>query len=143
MLSDKDFDPTISRPLGDGLPRSLKNCSLAVGPEPKFLQFLAQSNLVRSGKVASSFQYHRPTFSEAQIDVVPMGNSLGKDFCTVRHNINLTGEPSIVELPDGSKGRLYPIIDRGSMQQCSPASNRQTMPSIPTHPMSGVLVCRD
>lgn len=140
---DPEMALTISRPLADGLPPSLKNCSLAVGPGPRFLQFLVPSNLVRSGDVTSSFQYHRPIGSQAMIDVIPMGGTLGKDVCTVRHDITLSGKPSLVVLPDGSQGRQYPIVDAGSMQRCSGARERRTIIPASAEPMPGLLVCRE
>lgn len=138
-----NVDLQVSRPLADGLPATLRNCSLAVGPEPRFLQFLSQSNLVRTGDVTSSFQYHRPNGSQAMIEVVPMGGKLGEDACTVRHELTLTQSPAFVRLPDGAWGRQYHVLDAGSMQKCSPAQNRKNITPVPAQPMPGLLVCRE
>ncbi len=108
-----------------GLPESLNNCVLTLDGDGGYLHFLQPSATVEVQGVVGSYQYHRPTGAGAAVDVVPVGGSLAQGYCTVRHELALTGEPTATD-----REVRYRVHDRGFMEPCSTARGKVLSPVL-------------
>ena len=119
-----------------GLPESLNNCVLTLDKNGGYLHFLQPSATVEVQGVVSSYQYHRPNSGfKAAVDVVPVGGTLAKGYCTVRHEITLTGEPTATD-----REVHYRVQDKGFMEPCSSASGTILSPVLVAE-AGATLVC--
>lgn len=99
---------------------------LTIDDNGGYLSFLQPSSTVEVQGVVGSYQYHRPTNGkEALVNVVPVGGSLGKGFCTVRHELSLEGPPSATE-----SSVIYRVRDRGYLEPCSTAQGKILSPML-------------
>jgi hypothetical protein len=108
-----------------GLPESLNNCVLTLDGGGGYMHFLQPSATVEVQGIIGSYQYRRPNGVDAAVDVVPVGGSLAQGYCTVRHELALTGSATATE-----REVHYRVHDRGFMTPCSTASGRLLSPVL-------------
>jgi hypothetical protein len=108
-----------------GLPGSLNNCVLTLDGDKGYMHFLQPSATVEIQGVVSSFHYHRPPGDVAAIDVLPIGGSLARGYCTVRHELELMGAPTAT-----NKEVRYRVKDTGYLEPCSTAAGKILSPVL-------------
>lgn len=121
-----------------GLPQSLHDCVLTLDDSAGggHLHFLQPSSTVEVKGVVSSYQYRPIADNSAEIDVVPVGGSLGNGYCTVRHELELTAKPT-----SSAKEVTYRVQDTGVMEPCSTADGRILSPVVVMPRAEATLAC--
>ena len=127
----------VSQVSESGFPGSLNNCVLTLDESGGYLRFLQHSSSVESKGLVSSYQYnHHDGQTKAEVNVVPIGGSLAKGFCTIRHHLELLGEPITTD----SEVR-YRLRDTASMEPCSTAQRQILSPVLVAKATTATLAC--